>query len=164
MVKSIKELAEDLDKRSGALMADGRRTLADISRAVNNFDRNPSRVIFGGGNNAAPAAAAHRRRQASRGRPPPRRRSAERQQRRAVARPANVSRQLRHRAAKRAVDRVHRRVDQAADRQLRVANGCSRLRRLRPVTSASSACQALIGDSASDGPIAAALQGDAIVA
>ena len=34
-------------------MADGRRTLADISRAVNNFDRNPSRVIFGGGNNAA---------------------------------------------------------------------------------------------------------------
>ena len=36
-------------------MADGRRTLADISRAVNNFDRNPSRVIFGGGNNAAPA-------------------------------------------------------------------------------------------------------------
>src|SRR5215470_8760245 len=54
MVKAIKELAEDFDKRSGALMADGRRTLADISRAVNNFDRNPSRVIFGGGN-AAPA-------------------------------------------------------------------------------------------------------------
>jgi len=25
-------------------MADGRRTLGDISRAVNNFDRNPSRV------------------------------------------------------------------------------------------------------------------------
>src|SRR5215470_885051 len=54
MVKAIKELAEDFDKKSGALMADGRRTLADISRAVNNFDRNPSRVIFGGGNNAAP--------------------------------------------------------------------------------------------------------------
>ena len=48
MVKSIKELADDFDKRSGALMADGRRTLGDISRAVNNFDRNPSRVIFGG--------------------------------------------------------------------------------------------------------------------
>ena len=47
------ERAEDFDKRSGALMADGRRTLADISRAVNNFDRNPSRVLFGGGNNAA---------------------------------------------------------------------------------------------------------------
>jgi phospholipid/cholesterol/gamma-HCH transport system substrate-binding protein len=58
MVKSIRELAEDLDKRSGALMADGRRTLADISRAVNNFDRNPSRVIFGGSNNAAPAEPA----------------------------------------------------------------------------------------------------------
>jgi phospholipid/cholesterol/gamma-HCH transport system substrate-binding protein len=55
MVKSIKELADDLDKRTGALMADGRRTLADISRAVNNFDRNPSRVIFGGGN-SQPAA------------------------------------------------------------------------------------------------------------
>ena len=58
MVKSIRELAEDFDKRSGALMADGRRTLSDISRAVNNFDRNPSRVIFGGSNNAAAAAAA----------------------------------------------------------------------------------------------------------
>ena len=46
-VKSIRELAEDLDKRSSALMTDGRRTLADISRAVNNFDRNPTRVIFG---------------------------------------------------------------------------------------------------------------------
>jgi phospholipid/cholesterol/gamma-HCH transport system substrate-binding protein len=54
MVKAIKELAEDFDKRSGALMADGRRTLADISRAVTNFDRNPSRVIFGGGNSAQP--------------------------------------------------------------------------------------------------------------
>ena len=61
MVKSIRELAEDFDKRSGALMADGRRTLCDISRAVNNFDRNPSRVMFGGSNNAAaaPAAAAN---------------------------------------------------------------------------------------------------------
>jgi len=54
MVKAIKELAEDFDKRSGALMADGRRTLGDISRAVTNFDRNPSRVIFGGGNSAQP--------------------------------------------------------------------------------------------------------------
>jgi hypothetical protein len=38
-VKSIRELAEDFDKRSGALMADGRRTLGDISRAVNNLDK-----------------------------------------------------------------------------------------------------------------------------
>ncbi len=56
-VKSIKELAEDFDKRSGALMADGRRTLADISRAVNNLDRNPTRLLFGAGNSGAPAAA-----------------------------------------------------------------------------------------------------------
>ena len=59
MVKSIRELAEDFDKRSGALMADGRRTLGDISRAVNNLDRNPTRLLFGAGNsnNAAPAEA-----------------------------------------------------------------------------------------------------------
>lgn len=54
-VKSIRELAEDFDKRSGALMADGRRTLGDISRAVNNFDRNPTRVLFGASNSAQPA-------------------------------------------------------------------------------------------------------------
>jgi phospholipid/cholesterol/gamma-HCH transport system substrate-binding protein len=65
-VKSIRELAEDFDKRSGALMTDGRRTLGDISRAVNNFDRNPTRVLFGASNAPtqaqgqapAPAAAA----------------------------------------------------------------------------------------------------------
>jgi len=57
-VKSIRELAEDFDKRSGALMSDGRRTLADISRAVNNLDRNPTRLLFGAGNSAAPAAEA----------------------------------------------------------------------------------------------------------
>jgi phospholipid/cholesterol/gamma-HCH transport system substrate-binding protein len=51
-VKSIHELAEDFDKRSGALMMDGRRTLGDISRAVNNFDRNPTRVIFGASSRA----------------------------------------------------------------------------------------------------------------
>jgi phospholipid/cholesterol/gamma-HCH transport system substrate-binding protein len=57
-VKSIRELAEDFDKRSGALMSDGRRTLGDISRAVNNFDRNPSRVIFGGGSSSSTNAQA----------------------------------------------------------------------------------------------------------
>src|SRR5438270_6320420 len=82
MVKAIKDLAEDFDKRSGALMADGRRTLGDISRAVTNFDRNPSRVIFGGGNatpapepqRAAPAAAAQPPRTAptAAAEPPPR--------------------------------------------------------------------------------------------
>jgi phospholipid/cholesterol/gamma-HCH transport system substrate-binding protein len=72
-VKSIRELAEDFDKRSGALMTDGRRTLSDISRAVNNFDRNPTRVLFGASNSSSsaqasqpappPAAAASGRRQ-----------------------------------------------------------------------------------------------------
>jgi len=57
-VKSIRELAEDFDKRSGALMADGRRTLADISRAVNNLDRNPTRLLFGPSATAAPATEA----------------------------------------------------------------------------------------------------------
>ena len=56
-VKSIRELAEDFDKRSGALMTDGRRTLGDISRAVNNFDRNPTRVIFGASNSSSSQAA-----------------------------------------------------------------------------------------------------------
>src|SRR6478752_898522 len=51
-VKSIRELAEDFDKRSGALMSDGRKTLGDISRAVNNFDRNPTRVLFGASNSS----------------------------------------------------------------------------------------------------------------
>jgi phospholipid/cholesterol/gamma-HCH transport system substrate-binding protein len=55
-VKSIRELADDFDKRSGALMTDGRRTLGDISRAVINFDRNPTRVLFGASNSAPPAA------------------------------------------------------------------------------------------------------------
>ena len=56
-VKSIRELAEDFDKRSGALMADGRRTLGDISRAVNNLDKNPTRLLFGAGSGRAPAPA-----------------------------------------------------------------------------------------------------------
>ncbi|EKS36347.1 MAG: phospholipid/cholesterol/gamma-HCH transport system substrate-binding protein [Afipia broomeae] len=54
--KSFRELADNLDKRSAGLIIDGRRTLADISRAVNNFDRNPTRVLFGAGQkDAAPA-------------------------------------------------------------------------------------------------------------
>jgi phospholipid/cholesterol/gamma-HCH transport system substrate-binding protein len=56
-VKSIRELADDFDKRSGALMTDGRRTLGDISRAVNNFDRNPTRVLFGASGSSSPSNA-----------------------------------------------------------------------------------------------------------
>lgn len=52
--RSFRELAENLDKRSAGLIADGRRTLADLDRAINNFDRNPSRVIFGGAGSAPP--------------------------------------------------------------------------------------------------------------
>jgi phospholipid/cholesterol/gamma-HCH transport system substrate-binding protein len=62
-VKSIRELAEDFDKRSGLLMSDGRRTLGDISHAVNNLDRNPTRLLFGAGNSApAPAPVATEKR------------------------------------------------------------------------------------------------------
>jgi len=57
-VKSIRELADDFNKRSGALMVDGRRTLGDISRAVNNLDRNPTRLLFGAsGSSSTPAPA-----------------------------------------------------------------------------------------------------------
>ncbi|RJF76568.1 MlaD family protein [Rhodopseudomonas palustris] len=51
-VKSFRELADNLDKRSSVLILDGRRTLADLSRAINNFDRNPTRVLFGPSNSA----------------------------------------------------------------------------------------------------------------
>jgi phospholipid/cholesterol/gamma-HCH transport system substrate-binding protein len=56
-VKSIRELAEDFDKRSGALMADGRRTLGDISRTMTNIDRDPKRLLFGPSTSSAPAEA-----------------------------------------------------------------------------------------------------------
>jgi phospholipid/cholesterol/gamma-HCH transport system substrate-binding protein len=78
-------LADDFDKRSGALIADGRRTLSDISRAVTNFDRNPSRVIFGGSNNTAPAAEASS--------PPPPRAAAPRPPAAAAAAPSGQKRQ-----------------------------------------------------------------------
>lgn len=68
-VKSIRELSDNLDKRTEdiaahinrfmdagvGLVGTGRRTLQDISRTVNNFDRNPSRVIWGASQSDAPA-------------------------------------------------------------------------------------------------------------
>lgn len=58
-VKSFRELTENLDKRTGALVSDSRRTLADISRAVNNIDRNPTRLLFGASTSTmVPEAAA----------------------------------------------------------------------------------------------------------
>lgn len=69
-VTSIRELAENFDKRSGALMADGRRTLGDISQAVNNLDKNPTRLLFGASSNgaAAPAPAVPREKRPGRNR------------------------------------------------------------------------------------------------
>jgi len=74
-VKSFRELADNLDKRSAALILDGRRTLGDISRAINNFDRNPTRVLFGPSNSAqqAPPAQAEPGPRAEQPRPPRRR-------------------------------------------------------------------------------------------
>src|SRR6201987_1488010 len=46
-VKSIRELAEDFDKRSGALMLHGRKALGELRRAEKNFARTPPRVISG---------------------------------------------------------------------------------------------------------------------
>jgi phospholipid/cholesterol/gamma-HCH transport system substrate-binding protein len=70
--RSIKQLADHLDRRtaeitaginrfsvSGAreiesVSADARRTLVEIERAVKNLDRNPSRIIFGGSGSSIP--------------------------------------------------------------------------------------------------------------
>lgn len=62
-VKSFRELTENLDKRSAGLILDGRRTLNDISRAVVNLDRNPTRLLFGPSTSTmVPESAAPRRR------------------------------------------------------------------------------------------------------
>lgn len=70
--RSIKQLADNLDKRTAeittgvnslttsgarqldALSAEAKRTLSSIDRAVRNFDRNPSRLIFGGSGSSLP--------------------------------------------------------------------------------------------------------------
>jgi phospholipid/cholesterol/gamma-HCH transport system substrate-binding protein len=61
-LKSFRTLADDVDQKTlkhlDGLISDGRRALGTINQAVTNFDRNPSRIIFGGGSStAAPAAA-----------------------------------------------------------------------------------------------------------
>jgi phospholipid/cholesterol/gamma-HCH transport system substrate-binding protein len=63
-VKSFKDLTDNLDKRTADIttgfnkvLADGRRTIEDLDRAVNNFDRNPSRVLFGGSSSSSEPAA-----------------------------------------------------------------------------------------------------------
>ncbi|MBI1203576.1 MAG: MCE family protein [Rhodopseudomonas sp.] len=70
--RSIKTLADNLDKRTAeittsingltnngsrqleSVSADAKRTLQSIDRAVRNFDRNPSRLIFGGSSSSLP--------------------------------------------------------------------------------------------------------------
>jgi phospholipid/cholesterol/gamma-HCH transport system substrate-binding protein len=65
--RSMKNLTENLDKRTAEisvgltkfsssglreyeqLAVDARRTLAELGRAIRNFDRNPQRVLFGAG-------------------------------------------------------------------------------------------------------------------
>jgi phospholipid/cholesterol/gamma-HCH transport system substrate-binding protein len=75
--RSMRTLSENLDKRTAeisvgltrfssnglreyeALAVDARRTIADLSRAIRNFDRNPQRVLFGpSSSDAAPAEPA----------------------------------------------------------------------------------------------------------
>jgi phospholipid/cholesterol/gamma-HCH transport system substrate-binding protein len=73
--RSMRTLSENLDKRTAeisvgltrfskdglreyeALAVDARRTLADFSRAIRNFDRNPQRVIFGPSSSDTPEPA-----------------------------------------------------------------------------------------------------------
>ncbi len=62
-VRALKATAENFDKKLDSLVADGRRTLNTIDRAVRNFDENPSRIIFGGGRPATSPRSAVRRQQ-----------------------------------------------------------------------------------------------------
>ncbi len=82
-IQSIKNLVENLDKRTGEIAVgvtrftnsglqqwerfavDGRRAANEFERAVRNFDRNPSRIIWGAGSSdsATSAAQGPRRRQ-----------------------------------------------------------------------------------------------------
>jgi phospholipid/cholesterol/gamma-HCH transport system substrate-binding protein len=53
--RSMRTLSDNLDKRTAEISADARRTLAELGRAIQNFDRNPQRVIFGPGSADAPS-------------------------------------------------------------------------------------------------------------
>jgi phospholipid/cholesterol/gamma-HCH transport system substrate-binding protein len=65
-LKSFRTLADDVDQKTlkhlDGLITDGRRALSTFDTAVRNFDRNPSRVIFGGSSTPAPATAVGPRR------------------------------------------------------------------------------------------------------
>ena len=77
-VRSVRLLAENVDKRTAEISAgltkftgsglreweqlavDGRKTLAELDRAVRNLDRNPSRVLFGGSGSSVPEYSGRR--------------------------------------------------------------------------------------------------------
>jgi phospholipid/cholesterol/gamma-HCH transport system substrate-binding protein len=63
-LKSFKTLADDVDQKTlkhlDSLITTARGALATFDRAVTNFDRNPSRVIFGGGAPATTTAGPRR--------------------------------------------------------------------------------------------------------
>jgi len=52
--RSIRRMSDIANKQLDALAADAQRTLGTIDRAVKNFDRNPSRLIFGGSGSSMP--------------------------------------------------------------------------------------------------------------
>jgi len=58
--RAIRATFDDVDKKTlkylDGLIGDARRTLSTVDQAVKNFDRNPSRIIFGGGTPAPEAA------------------------------------------------------------------------------------------------------------
>jgi phospholipid/cholesterol/gamma-HCH transport system substrate-binding protein len=60
--RAIRNAAENLDRKTDALVADGRRTFNTIERTIKNFDENPTRLIFGGGKPASASATSSGRR------------------------------------------------------------------------------------------------------
>ena len=75
--RSMRTLTDNLDKRTAEISVDARRTLAELGRAIHNFDRNPQRVIFGPGSADAPPQTTSPQTTSPRLASPPRRRAPE---------------------------------------------------------------------------------------
>jgi phospholipid/cholesterol/gamma-HCH transport system substrate-binding protein len=75
--RSMRTLTDNLDKRTAEISVDARRTLAELGRAIHNFDRNPQRVIFGPGSADAPPQTTSPQATSPRLASPPRRRAPE---------------------------------------------------------------------------------------
>jgi phospholipid/cholesterol/gamma-HCH transport system substrate-binding protein len=54
-LRSVQNMSDTAARQITTLSTDAKRTLSTIERAVNNIDRNPSRLLFGGSGGAAPA-------------------------------------------------------------------------------------------------------------